>query len=187
MAILSCHVGVELPPKISDGRDWFKTRGTPIRDDQDKIVKWFGTCTDIEDQKQAEEALRDADRKKDEFLAMLAHELRNPLAAIGNAAYILGSRDAQAHVPWVKDVISRQVKQLGRLIDDLLDVSRITRGKIELRRENLDVSRVLNQAIESVRPYSSSSGTTASPSPTRRSRCGLRPTLPGWSRSWSIC
>ena len=131
---------------------WFKTRGTPIRDDQDKIVKWFGTCTDIEDQKQAEEALRDADRKKDEFLAMLAHELRNPLAAIGNAAYILGSRDAQAHFPWVKDVISRQVKQLGRLIDDLLDVSRITRGKIELRRENLDVSRVLNQAIESVRP-----------------------------------
>ena len=59
-------------------------------------MKWFGTCTDIEDQKQAEEALRDADRKKDEFLAMLAHELRNPLAAIGNAAYILGSRDAQA-------------------------------------------------------------------------------------------
>ena len=113
---------------------WFKTRGTPIRDDQDKIVKWFGTCTDIEDQKQAEEALRDADRKKDEFLAMLAHELRNPLAAIGNAAHILGSRDAQAHFPWVKDVISRQVKQLGRLIDDLLDVSRITRGKIELRK-----------------------------------------------------
>ena len=131
---------------------WFKTRGTPIRDDQDKIVKWFGTCTDIEDQKQAQEALRDADRKKDEFLAMLAHELRNPLAAIGNAAQILGSRDAQSHLPWVKDVISRQVKQLGRLIEDLLDVSRITRGKIELRRENLDVSSVLNQAIESVRP-----------------------------------
>ncbi|MGD0045081.1 MAG: hybrid sensor histidine kinase/response regulator, partial [Isosphaeraceae bacterium] len=131
---------------------WFKTRGTPIRDDQDNIVKWFGTCTDIEDQKQAQEALRDADRKKDEFLAMLAHELRNPLASIGNAAHILGSRDAQAHFPWVKDVISRQVKQLGRLIDDLLDVSRITRGKIELRRENLDVSSVLNQAIESVRP-----------------------------------
>src|SRR5271157_5281233 len=84
---------------------------------------------------------------------MLAHELRNPLAAIGNAAHILGSRDVQAHLPWVKDVISRQVKQLGRLIDDLLDVSRITRGKIELRRENLDVSSVLNQAIESVRPF----------------------------------
>ncbi len=65
---------------------WFKTRGTTIRDDQGNIVRWFGTCTDIEDQKQAEEALRDADRKKDEFLAMLAHELRNPLASIGNAA-----------------------------------------------------------------------------------------------------
>ena len=108
---------------------WFKTRGTTIRDDQDNIVRWFGTCTDIEDQKQAEEALRDAGRKKDEFLAMLAHELRNPLASIGNAAYLLGSRDAQAQFPWVKEVISRQVKQLGRLIDDLLDVSRITRGR----------------------------------------------------------
>ena len=94
---------------------WFKTRGTTIRDDQDNIIRWFGTCTDIEDQKQAEEALRDADRKKDEFLAMLAHELRNPLASIGNAAHLLGSRDAQAHFPWVKEVISRQVKQLGQI------------------------------------------------------------------------
>ena len=147
---------------------WFKTRGTPIRDDQDNIVKWFGTCTDIEDQKQAQEALRDADRKKDEFLAMLAHELRNPLASIGNAAYILGSRDAQSHFPWVKDVISRQVKQLGRLIDDLLDVSRITRGKIELRRENLDVSSVLNQASR----IGASTHRAAEPPPHRRLRAG---------------
>ncbi len=103
-------------------------------------------------QKQAEEALLDADRKKDEFLAMLAHELRNPLAAINNSAEILGAPAAESDLPWVKEVISRQVKQLGRLVDDLLDVSRITRGKIELRKENLEVSRVLNQAVESVTP-----------------------------------
>ncbi len=102
-------------------------------------------------QKQAEDALRDADRKKDEFLAMLAHELRNPLAAINNSAEILGSPAAGSDLPWVKEIISRQVQQLGRLVDDLLDVSRITRGKIELRKENFEVSR-LDQAVESVRP-----------------------------------
>ena len=131
---------------------WFKSRGTPIRDERGVILRWFGTCTDIDDQKQAEEALRDADRKKDEFLAMLAHELRNPLAAVNNAAEILGSHEAHTHLDWIRDIVTRQVKQLGRLIEDLLDVSRISRGKIELRKENLSVCRVLHQAIESVRP-----------------------------------
>ena len=68
---------------------WFKTRGVPIRDESGRIVYWFGTCTDIEDHKRAEAALREADRRKDEFLATLAHELRNPLAPIRNSLQIL--------------------------------------------------------------------------------------------------
>ena len=140
--------------KAADGTyRWFKVRGTPIRDQQGEIVRWFGTCTDIEDQKQAEAALQAADRKKNEFLAMLAHELRNPLASVGTAVQLLEFPNAQAEIPWVHDVIARQVKQFGRLIDDLLDVSRITRGTIELRTETLDAAqRVLERAQESVRP-----------------------------------
>ena len=72
---------------------WFKTRGVPIRDEQGKIVYWFGTCTDIEDVKRLEAALREADRRKNEFLATLAHELRNPLAPIRNGLQILRLTD----------------------------------------------------------------------------------------------
>ena len=81
------------------------------------------------------ERLRENDRRKDEFLAMLAHELRNPLAAISNAVTVLElSGRPQEHLDWSKEVIERQVRHLSRLIDDLLDVSRITRGKIQLRK-----------------------------------------------------
>ncbi len=68
---------------------WFKTRGVPIRDERGRIVYWFGTCTDIEDHKRAEAALRESDRRKDEFLATLAHELRNPLAPVRSSLQIL--------------------------------------------------------------------------------------------------
>ena len=81
-------------------------------------------------------ALRESDRRKDEFLAMLAHELRNPLAPIRNAVQILRVKGpAVPELQWARDVIDRQVQQMTRLVDDLLDVSRITRGKIELRKE----------------------------------------------------
>ena len=83
-------------------------------------------------------ALRENDRRKDEFLAMLAHELRNPLAAIGNAVSLTTRSGLQEHIDWSMDVITRQIKHLTRLIDDLLDVSRISRGKIELRKDVLD-------------------------------------------------
>src|SRR5262249_55625669 len=92
-----------------------------------------------------------ADRRKDEFVAMLAHELRNPMAAISSAVEVTDRTDAPDEIEWCKDVIKRQVKHLSRLIDDLLDVSRITRGKIRLRTERLDVAMVLRGAIESVR------------------------------------
>ncbi len=97
--------------------------------------------------------LVEADHRKDEFLAMLAHELRNPLASVSNAIQLLRMSNATAELTqWSKDVIERQVKHLARLIDDLLDVSRITRGKIELRKERIDASPVINSAADAVRP-----------------------------------
>jgi signal transduction histidine kinase len=99
------------------------------------------------------EQLRQADRRKDEFLALLAHELRNPLAPVRNAVTIMrmkGSTDPE--VAWCRDVIERQANQLTRLVDDLLDVSRITRGKIKLRTERLDLATVIAGAVETSRP-----------------------------------
>ncbi len=98
------------------------------------------------------EELRRNSQRKDEFLAMLAHELRNPLAAIRNAV-ALGSDPADAsEIEWAMEVINRQMRHLSRLIDDLLDMSRITQGKVQLRKEFLDAAAVLNSAVESVRP-----------------------------------
>ena len=97
--------------------------------------------------------IQDEDHRKNEFLAMLAHELRNPLAPISNAVHILRvSESDPAKVAWARDLIGRQLKQLVRLVDDLLDVSRITRGKIELKIETVDVAQVVAAAIETSRP-----------------------------------
>jgi two-component system, sensor histidine kinase len=100
-----------------------------------------------------EAALRQADRRKDEFLAMLAHELRNPLAPIRNAAQILRlSHLAAQKLEWAAEVIERQVRYMARLIDDLLDVSRITRSTIQLQRERMDLLTVVAPAVEISRP-----------------------------------
>ena len=96
--------------------------------------------------------LRDNDRRKDEFLAMLAHELRNPLAAIDGAVHVADASGTAEGLAWAREVIGRQTKQLARLIDDLLDVSRINRGKIQLRKEPLDLAEAVAQAAEVVRP-----------------------------------
>jgi signal transduction histidine kinase/ActR/RegA family two-component response regulator len=100
------------------------------------------------------EALREADRRKDEFLAMLAHELRNPLAPIRNGLQILqlASQDSDA-VAQTREMMNRQVQHLTRLVDDLLDVSRITRGKVALRKQDIDLNEVMIRAIETVRPF----------------------------------
>ncbi len=98
------------------------------------------------------EELRGNDRRKDEFLAMLAHELRNPLAAISNAVGVTTRSNHPEHLDWSMQVIARQIKHLTRLIDDLLDVSRISRGKIELRRDVLDATPILDSAVATVRP-----------------------------------
>jgi len=97
--------------------------------------------------------IQDEDQRKNEFLAMLAHELRNPLAPISNAVHILRvSEDDASKIAWARELIARQLKQLVRLVDDLLDVSRITRGKIELKVETVDVAQVVAAAIETSKP-----------------------------------
>lgn len=105
------------------------------------------------------EALADSDRRKDEFLAMLAHELRNPLGAISTASYMLGQLPSP-DPPFARSIaiIQRQIQHLVRLVDDLLDVSRITRGKIELRREPLDLVAVVRNAVESTRSFTEARG-----------------------------
>jgi PAS domain S-box-containing protein len=98
-------------------------------------------------------ALREADRRKDEFLAVLAHELRNPLAPVRNAVEILrATQSPSPQLQWTHDVIDRQVRQMTRLVDDLLDVSRITTGKIELRSEKIELSAAVRIALEASRP-----------------------------------
>ena len=100
-----------------------------------------------------EQQLKEADRHKDEFLAMLAHELRNPLAPIRNAVQIMQRRTLEdPQLVWTRDVIERQLASLTRLVDDLLDVSRITRGKINVSREPLELKKVVESALETVQP-----------------------------------
>ena len=94
--------------------------------------------------------LREGSRRKDEFIAMLAHELRNPLAAISGAFAISARSPVAEDLEWSRLAIDRNIKQLARLIDDLLDVSRVTRGKIELRKERFDVATVIDQAVDSI-------------------------------------
>jgi PAS domain S-box-containing protein len=99
------------------------------------------------------QALTDADRRKDEFLAVLAHELRNPLAPVRNAVEILRAIPSPSpQLQWTQEVIDRQVRQMSRLVDDLLDVSRIARGKITLKRERVDLSDAIRLALETSRP-----------------------------------
>ena len=106
------------------------------------------------DNAQLYQQLEDADRNKDHFLAMLGHELRNPLTPIRNAAELLrGDRLEPARVKWAQGVIQRQVEHLTRLVDDLLDVSRITRGKIELQLQALELSEVVRAAVEISQPF----------------------------------
>ncbi|HLX06912.1 MAG TPA: ATP-binding protein [Thermoanaerobaculia bacterium] len=98
-------------------------------------------------------ALKESDRRKDEFLAMLAHELRNPLAPIRNGVQILRAKGPpEPELQWATEVIDRQLHQMTRLVDDLLDVSRITTGKIELRKERVELATIVNSAVEASRP-----------------------------------
>ena len=131
---------------------WVNLTGSLQRDDSGRIGYAIAVVEDITARKQAEEALLDADRRKDDFLAMLAHELRNPMAAVSNAITLLKLPSTPAALQRQNlSIMERQMRQLVRLVDDLLDISRITRGKVELRRELIDLRMVLQCAIESCR------------------------------------
>jgi len=135
------------------GMRWCHCAYSPTSNESNEPDGWVAVITDISHHKQMEEALREADRRKDEFLAVLAHELRNPLAPIRNSVHVMqmtaGDEKVQAEA---RDVISRQLTQMVRLVDDLLDVSRISRGKIALRPERIPLRTILDSAIETSRP-----------------------------------
>ncbi|APW61959.1 ATP-binding protein [Paludisphaera borealis] len=134
------------------GRTWLSVTVGYIGLTPSGRLQFSLVADDVTERRQAEEALREADRRKDEFLAMLAHELRNPLAAVSNAVQLaLRASDADSRA-WSHEVIRRQCTHLAGLIDDLLDVSRISQGKIRLRTSSLDASDVLRNAVEAVRP-----------------------------------
>jgi len=140
---------VELPGL---GRRWIKWAYTPTFDAAGQADGWVATGMDIH-------GAREAERKRDEFLATLAHELRNPLAPIRNAVAILGRKGPQdPEVAWSQGVIDRQIEQLSRLIDDLLDIERISRGKFMLRRERVALELAIDMALEASRPQINAAG-----------------------------
>src|SRR5207247_2873184 len=117
-------------------------RTVPVFESTGKVREWVGTLTDITEKKNAEREMQEANRRKDEFLAMLAHEMRNPLAPIRNAVEIIrSSKTDGARIDWTCEILERQVLHMTRLLDDLLDVARITHGRSEEHTSELQ-SRV---------------------------------------------
>src|SRR5215472_2744123 len=108
--------------------------------------------SEVAERSRAERALKDADQKKDEFLALLAHELRNPLAPLRNAVELIRLQPADTQLGWAREVVGRQVGYLTRLVDDLLDVSRITHGQMTLNRQPLELAVLVERAIEMTQP-----------------------------------
>jgi PAS domain S-box-containing protein len=135
-----------------DAYRWHLVSAVPLRDADKHVVKFVGTCTDIDAQKQLETALRDADRRKDLFLAMLSHELRNPLGVILTGLGVLDRISSTTpEVVKVRTLIRRQSEHLAQLLDDLLDVARVAQGKIDLRRRPVDLRVVIDVALQSER------------------------------------
>ncbi|NJL38796.1 MAG: PAS domain-containing protein [Leptolyngbyaceae cyanobacterium SM1_4_3] len=145
---------------------WFLGQGIPLKDEQGRVLKWFGTCTDIEPQKQIEQArlhlleqeqaarasAEQANRIKDEFLAVLSHELRTPLNPIlGWSRLLRGGKLDAARTAYALETIERNAKLQTQLIEDLLDVSRILQGKFSLNRVPIDLAATISAALETVR------------------------------------
>lgn len=128
---------------------WFEMRALPLGDSR---LGALIAHEEITAYKRAEQALRDADQRKDQFLAMLGHELRNPLAPIRYVADVLTLNPSAERVPWAAEVLSRQVSHLVRLVDDLLDVARINRGKLALHLQRFDLREAVERAIEQALP-----------------------------------
>ena len=153
------RVEYERPARFAAGERWIHSVMEPTRDPSGAPNGLVAVVSDIHDRKLMEETLRQAERRKDEFLATLAHELRNPLAPIRNAVAILGKKDAlDPELSWSREVIERQVDQMSRLIDDLLDIARIAGGKLLIRKERLPLERAIDMALETSRPYINAAG-----------------------------
>ena len=155
-AIAECSGYAEIVPFVrpSDGRTiWIDVRGKVRCDADGRPVSVRGVTLDITERIKAEEDLRDAHRRKDEFLAMLAHELRNPLAPISSAAQLLNLlQPDNARLQHATGIIVRQVEHITGLVDDLIDVSRVTRGLIATDKQPCDIAGIVEQALEQVRP-----------------------------------
>jgi PAS domain S-box-containing protein len=145
-------------PYASDGSRWVHVVYEPWKKG-DEVVGWLASISDVTAHRNAKEELTNANRRKDEFLATLAHELRNPLAPIRTGAELL-RRVGSPSQTRVLDVIDRQVTQLMRLVNELMEVSRITRGTVELQRELLDLGAVLRTAVETAAPALQASRTS---------------------------
>jgi len=131
---------------------WMEARGRAEYNANGEPTKLYGLAIDITDRRRAVEALRDADRRKDEFLATLAHELRNPLAPINSGLHILRTAQDPAQSEVALAIMARQVGQMVRLVDDLLDVARITTGKVDLQCEPLELAAAIRDAVETSAP-----------------------------------
>jgi signal transduction histidine kinase len=141
------------PIQVSSGVAELARLASAFEEMRGRLAERTAESTRLADELRARaDVLAEADRRKDEFLAMLAHELRNPLGAIANASYLLEQLDPSDKQVRPVAIIRRQVQHLVRMVDDLLDVSRITRGKVELRHQEIDLNEVLRNAAESVRP-----------------------------------
>jgi PAS domain S-box-containing protein len=132
----------------AEGADrWVLVQTVPLLDPAGILVGYIGTLTEITERKRIEDALREADRQRTEFLALLAHELRNPLNPIRHAVKLMQQTADHSEQEWCREVIDRQVNHLARLIDDLLDISRIARNRLELRREPVQLQSVVETAL----------------------------------------
>ena len=142
----------EVPFAGTFGRRDYDYLLVPVLDADGEVAAVAGITRDITERKQMETALRESDRRKDEFIAMLAHELRNPVAPIRNAGEILFQLATDERQVALAGVLKRQTEQLSRLLDDLLEVARVTQGRIELRREIVAIQACVQMAVEAVEP-----------------------------------
>ncbi len=173
-SVFSEHLGIDDPMldvaagataerrvgELLAGESWFRVVTDPILDDKGQAGRFVLVMTDVTslrgladaERRRADELLDD-NRRKDEFLAMLAHELRNPLHAIAAATALQEREEGRGDNAQVRATVSRQIRQLSRLVDDLLDVSRLTRGQVQLQKETIDLKVVLNEVMQLARPY----------------------------------
>ncbi len=135
------------------GSRWHLFRAVPIRDESSSVDRWFGTAANIEDLVEAQDGLERADRQKDQFLAMLGHELRNPLTSVIYGLHVLDVVDpADEKYERTKAAIEHQAWTMKALLDDLLDVARIKRGKVKVTREVVELAVLIEHALRNVRP-----------------------------------